>query len=110
MAKGKRKGQQVHTARRLWERYGIKYKQHIDDHLRCAVHSGGAVLIERTSNRVAVYDALYRIKKVDTDDPARVDKVIIIRFVYDRNRNSIATALPRNNGDNYEIECSLDEG
>ena len=110
MPKGKRKAQLIHAGRRFKERYGIYYKQHIEDHLKCAVHSNGAELVERQSNRVAVYDALYRVKKGDTDDPQQVGRVIIIRFVYDRNRKSVATVLPREDGEGYEIECSVEEG
>jgi len=95
----KKEAQYVHAKKRLLERYNLKYVQHIEDHIRCAVKSGGAELIYKSSKRVCIYDVIYRLKNFDVEDANLVGKLIIIRFVYDHARNSVATFLPRNEAD-----------
>jgi hypothetical protein len=91
----KDKSQQKHAYRRFKERYGINYNQRLSDYLRCAVHSGGAISVCRSSNRVSIYDALFRPQNGEVDDETLVGQLLIIRFAFDRNRNQVITALPR---------------
>ena len=91
----KQKAQQVHASKRFEERYGLRFTQRLDDHIRCAVHSGGAILLQRTSLRASVYECLFRVSGNETDDESLIGKLIILRFVFDKKRNQVVTALPR---------------
>jgi hypothetical protein len=89
--------QKRHAKRRLATRYGLKLSDHLMQYCRHAIKSNKAILVERQSLRVAVYDMLYTITTKDTDDPDMVGKEVMIRFVYDKNRKQIVSALPTNN-------------
>lgn len=91
----KKKSQQIHASRRFEERYGLRCTQRLEDYLRCAVHGGGAFFVRSTSNRAKVYDVLFRPQAAETDDETKIGKLMIIRFVFDKQRNQVVTALPR---------------
>ena len=76
----------IHAGRRLEERYGIKYLQHVHDYLISKIRNGKANLIKRQSNRVSIWDIDYPIDGTNT----------IIRAVYDKERKTFCTFLPRN--------------
>ena len=109
---GKKKGERFHARQRLFERYGLKYSQNIRDKLRCSVVSGGAFFIKKQSNRVKIWESLYRVQRCDTDDESKVGMLVILRFAYDKERKEIITFLPRAEepkGDE-DVEDSLSNG
>lgn len=101
----KKDNERFHATRRLDERYGLRLTQYMRDFFRCAVKSNGAFFVRRQSNRVSIFDIVYRVHAGDTDDPFRVGEVVTIRFAYDRNRREVITMLPRD-----EEEQELQDG
>lgn len=94
MAKSKTKTLDQHTARRLRERYGLKYTQFLFDSIMHKIHNGKAKFIVRQSLRVTIWDVVYGIRQQDIDDSkiaAPGDKTI--RVAYDKTRKTIITVL-----------------
>lgn len=105
MRKSKTQTLKEHTARRLEERYGLKYTQMLRDTLLHQVHSGKAVLVKKQSLRVSIWDGVYEVREKDIFD-SRLAKPgeIRIRYAYDKQRKTLITVLlPDMHPDNLEL-------
>lgn len=91
--KTKADAQKNHARRRFNERYGIKLTQNVWDQILFQISSGSAVLIEKQSLRVKVYDVTINLSKNDVLGTVQPGKVRV-RIVYDKLRSTIVTALP----------------
>ena len=86
--------QKIHAAKRLAERYGLKFSQFVRDTLLHAIHFNGARMVARQSCRVSILDIDYNVRVPDILDAENTKPgPITLRCVYDRNRKSIATFL-----------------
>ena len=90
----KAKAQTNHTARRLRERYGLKYPQKLKDHALHCIHNDKATFVMKQSLRVTIWDIEYDVRECDIYDSS-IAKVgpVVIRLVYDSNRKNLVTAL-----------------
>lgn len=94
MRKNKTQTLKDHTARRLVERYGLKYTQLLRDTLLHQVHSGKATLVKKQSLRVSIWDGTYEVREQDIAD-TRLAKAgeTRIRYAYDKSRKTLITVL-----------------
>jgi len=109
MRKPKSKTLKDHTARRLIERYGLKYTQLLRDTLINHVRSGKATLVVKQSLRVSVWDTIYEVRESEIIDPTIAKPgEVRIRYAYDKNRKTLITVLlPDMDPENLEHEDEL---
>lgn len=93
MPKSKTKTLKEHTAKRLRERYGLKYTQRLHDTLLHMIRCGQAKLVVKQSLRVSVFDVVCDIKEADICNSTVTPGPMPIRFAYDRNRKTLITVL-----------------
>lgn len=85
----------LHLARRLRERYGLKYSQFLHNSLIHQIRSGKAVRVRKQSLRVSIWDGIYNVRENDIlDDSSVKPGEIKIRYVYDKIRKMVITVVP----------------
>lgn len=87
--RSKKRCQQYHAKRRFSERLGVRFSQYLSDMLLHKIHSGQMKLLERQSNRVAIYEMSFTPRQQDmlVGDA----KEMTVHVVYDRFRKNIVT-------------------
>lgn len=87
--RSKKKCQQYHAKRRFSERLGIRFSQYLSDTLLHKIHSGQMKVLERQSNRVAIYEMSFIPRQQDMLSGDA--KEMTVHVVYDRVRKNIVT-------------------
>ena len=77
--RNKSDAQRRHAKRRFLERFGINLTPELSNLFVRSIQKGEALLVDKQSLRIGVYDLTYRKKK--------------LRLVYDRRRQNIVTVL-----------------
>lgn len=81
----KKESQQRHAKKRFMTRFGIPLTTELHSILVKKIQSNGAVLVEKQSNRVSVFDVPV--------PPRLVECISNLRVVYDKNTKNIVTTL-----------------
>lgn len=107
MPKSKTKTLEQHTARRLRERYGLKYTQMLFDSILHQIHKNKAKFVLRQSLRVTLWDVVYNVRQQDIENGSlAVPGEQTIRVAYDKMRKTIITVLSLDMDPNaIGIEC-----